>query len=706
MHPPQPETAGPLVEPGSTEQGSRYVVSYASQNAHCHTRYIVKQFMLQLYIEGSTQSPYRRFLALEKHATIDYGHSSDKYISNKAYPSRRAFKFILPWCTHYPLLAEFFVPNVGSHIMVDLGDEFGDVFGGSGERGKVRDYNVYLVTEHGSATALSSTGTQSTPFEHANVYKSPDGKFAVVHQIETYGQNRKITVIDSSPDDQRHPRPVVFSYDTQYARGEPHTFGPSNYLAGDELPIVRPKLFNLTTKKQIEVKKDFINNPYIEDASWKFRDNKYRYMYYERGLRRIRMVEIDESGEARIIMEETAEQYIDYYTKPAWVFLDKTEKMVYLSEADGYNHVYLINTTLIEGDNPSSVTITPSGHGDMVQQVTKGNFSVYEVNHVDEKPKVLFFTAYGMVDGQDPYYLHQARVNYDGTGFKVLTADGDGDHNVTWLENNKFEDRWSRVDLPLRGAIRDEYGKKIGTLEVNSTLHDNITLPERFNTPGRDRATQIYGIIVKPTYFNSSKKYRVIENIYSVVVIDGMGTNWRGRAFQHFTYKNFRDSGFEDRKIWMRAAADTRPWIDLSGGVGIYGASAGGYNAMAALLWHGEFYTAAIADSGNHDQRLANAEYGEVFMGWPVDDAIYDASSNVVNAHRLNGSLLLLVGELDDNVDPSCTLQVVNALNAAGKDFDFMLVPGAGHGVLHLRDEIVQLGNKFNNFWKNWLSSK
>ncbi|WPB04536.1 uncharacterized protein RHO25_009182 [Cercospora beticola] len=270
----------------------------------------------------------------------------------------------------------------------------------------VRDYNVYLVTENGSTTALSSTGTQSTPFDHANVYKSPDGGFAVVHQIETYGQNRTITVIDSSPDDQRHPRPVVFSYDTQYARGEPHTYGPSNYLAGDDLPIVHPKLFDLTTEKQIEVRKDFIDNPYmIEDASWKFRDNKYRYMYYERGLRRIRMVEIDESGEARIIMEETAEQYIDYYTKPAWVFLDKTEQMVYLSEADGYNHVYLINTTRIEGGNPGSVTITPSGHGDMVQQVTKGNFSVYEVNHVDEKQKILFFTAYGMVDGQDPYYL-------------------------------------------------------------------------------------------------------------------------------------------------------------------------------------------------------------------------------------------------------------------------------------------------------------
>ncbi|GIZ45708.1 hypothetical protein CKM354_000886300 [Cercospora kikuchii] len=602
----------------------------------------------------------------------------------------------------------------------------------------VRDYNVYLVTENDSTTALSSTGTQSTPFDHANVYKSTDGKFVVVHQIETYGQNRTITVIDSSPDDQRHPRPVVFSYDNQYDRGEPHTYGPSNYLPGDDLPIVRPKLFDLTTKKQIEVKKDFIDNPYmIEDASWKFRDNKYRYMYYERGLRRIRMVEIDESGEARIIMEETAEQYIDYYTKPAWVFLDKTEQMAYLSEADGYNHVYLINTTRIEGGNPSSVTITPSGHGDMVQQVTKGNFSVYEINHVDERQKVLFFTAYSMVDGQDPYYLHQARVNYDGTGFKILTADGDGDHNVTWLENNAFEDRWSRVDLPLRGALRDEYGKKIGTVEVNSTVSNNITIPERFNTPGRDGVTQIYGVIVKPNDFNSSKKYRVIENIYNgathfyapkglgargqaqlasyqrtsdtlgvvIVVIDGMGTNWRGRAFQQFTYKNFKDSGFEDRKIWMRAAADTRPWMDLSGGVGIYGGSAGGYNAMAALLWHSEFYTAAIADAGNHDQRLANAEYGEVFMGWPVDDAIYDASSNVVNAHRLNGSLLLLVGELDDNVDPSCTLQVVNALNAAGKDFDFMIVPGAGHTVLHLRHEIVQLGKKFNNFWKNWLSS-
>ncbi|WPB04535.1 uncharacterized protein RHO25_009181 [Cercospora beticola] len=110
---------------------------------------------------------------------------------------------------------------------------------------------------------------------------------------------------------------------------------------------------------------------------------------------------------------------------------------------------------------------------------------------------------------------HQARVNYDGTGFKVLTADGDGHHNLKWLENNTFEDRWSRVDLPLKGAIRDEYGEKIGTLEVNSTVHDNITIPERFNTAGRDGTTQIYGIIVKPRHFNSSKKYRVIENIYS-----------------------------------------------------------------------------------------------------------------------------------------------------------------------------------------------
>jgi dipeptidyl aminopeptidase/acylaminoacyl peptidase len=229
-------------------------------------------------------------------------------------------------------------------------------------------------------------------------------------------------------------------------------------------------------------------------------------------------------------------------------------------------------------------------------------------------------------------------------------------------------------------------------------------MPERFVAKGRDGQTDIHGVLIRPSHFDPAKTYPVVEDIYAgphgafapkdfepgrrlheiaelgfiVVKLDGMGTNHRGKAFHDVCWKNLKDAGFPDRIAWIRAAAATRPWMDL-GRVGIYGGSAGGQNAMRALIDHGDFYRVAVADCGCHDNRMDKIWWNEQWLGWPID-ASYEGNSNVADAAKLRGQLLLIVGELDTNVDPASTTQVVHALQKAGKSFEFMPIAGAGHG--------------------------
>jgi dipeptidyl aminopeptidase/acylaminoacyl peptidase len=240
--------------------------------------------------------------------------------------------------------------------------------------------------------------------------------------------------------------------------------------------------------------------------------------------------------------------------------------------------------------------------------------------------------------------------------------------------------------------------------DASTLLAAGWTMPERFVAKGRDGRTDIHGVIIKPSNFDPLKKYPVVENIYAgphsaftpkefgrllghhtiaelgfiVVQMDGMGTNHRGKAFHDLCWKNIKDAGFPDRKLWIKEAAETRPWMDLSR-VGIYGGSAGGQSAMRALIDHHDFYKVAVADCGCHDNRMDKIWWNEQWMGWPVDDS-YIQSSNKEDAHKLQGHLLLIVGELDTNVDPASTTQVVAALQKAGKTFDFMPIVGTGHG--------------------------
>jgi dipeptidyl aminopeptidase/acylaminoacyl peptidase len=328
------------------------------------------------------------------------------------------------------------------------------------------------------------------------------------------------------------------------------------------------------------------------------------------------------------------------------------------------------------------------------------------VNRVDEEKKQIWFEASGVKAGEDPYFVHAYRINFDGSGLMPLT-EGPGNHHVEFSSDGKFYvDLVSTIDTaPVLTLYRTEGNAKVAELErgdIDKLKAAGWRAPEPFMAKGRDGKTDIWGVVWKPVNFDAKKKYPVVENIYAgpqgsfvpktfsaraealtelgfvVVQIDGMGTNNRSKAFHDVAWHNLKDAGFPDRIAWHKAYAAGHPWYDISR-VGIFGTSAGGQNSMGALLFHPEFYKVAVSNSGCHDNRMDKIWWNEQWMGWPIGPQ-YSESSNVDNAWRLQGKLMLVVGEMDKNVDPSSTFQVADRLEKANKSFDLLYVPGGGHG--------------------------
>ena len=371
--------------------------------------------------------------------------------------------------------------------------------------------------------------------------------------------------------------------------------------------------------------------------------------------------------------------------------VDDGKQIIWMSERDGWNHLYLYD----------------GATGNVVNQITKGEWVVRGVDKVDDEHRQIYFHASGMDAGENPYFEHYFRINFDGSGLTPFTEAG-ADHHVSFSSDLKYYvDTASRVDMAPVSVLRDAAnGKALVELErtdISGLVKSGWRAPEAFSAKGRDGKTDIWGVIMRPEHFNPSLKYPVVELIYAgpqdsfvpksfspyysmqslaelgfvVVQIDGMGTSNRSKAFHDVCWKNLADAGFPDRIMWHKAVAAKYPWYDITR-VGIYGHSAGGQSALGALLFHPEFYKAAVATSGCHDNRMDKIWWNEQWMGWPLGPQ-YIASSNVENANRLKGRLLLSVGELDENVDPASTMQVVNALIKAGKTFDFVFLPGQGH---------------------------
>jgi dipeptidyl aminopeptidase/acylaminoacyl peptidase len=541
-----------------------------------------------------------------------------------------------------------------------------------------REYNVFLQErETGQETTLTQDGRPEDRYEGAPVWSPDSRRFVLFKTIPA--QEHKIYIVESSPKDQVQPKLHQHDY----------------LKPGDRIAHPRPHLFDTATRQNTPIRDDLFANPWeISDVRWEPDGRRFTFLYNQRGHQVMRFIAVDaETGEVRAIIDEQAKTFIDWTNKVFLHRLDATHEAIWMSERDGWNHLYLYDTST----------------GEVKNRITRGEWVVRGVDRVDEAKRQIWFRAGGIYPEQDPYHVHYARVNFDGTGLTLLT-EGDGTHTVVFSPDGRYlVDIYSRVDLPpVTELRRAEDGQRVIELERGdaSALHAmGWKPPERFVAKGRDGKTDIYGLLFRPFRFDPAHKYPVIEAIYAgpqgshvpkafsashgaqqmaelgfiVVQIDGMGTNNRSRMFHDVCWKNLADAGFPDRIRWIRAAAAKYPSLDLTR-VGIYGTSAGGQNALGGLLLHGDFYQVGVSDCGCHDNRMDKIWWNEQWMGWPVGPH-YAEQSNVTLAPRLKGKLLLIAGEMDTNVDPASTMQVVNALMQADKDFDLLIVPGAGHGV-------------------------
>ena len=535
--------------------------------------------------------------------------------------------------------------------------------------------------ETGVVTHLETDLDGKSPFR-GRIFWAPDSSAFVVSNTKDVTR-RKVTIVESSPPDQLQPKLREFSYPKP----------------GDPLPKPTPVLFRIDEAGHSwqAISTKLFPNPFTETDSltvvWSPNSREFYLNDNERGHQQYRILAANaETGDVRVVVEETADTFIDYRGKTWRHWLHESGELIWMSERDGWCHLWLYDIAT----------------GKVKNRITQGAWPVRNVLHVDVERRVIWFLASGLNTDEDPYHLHLCRVKFDGSEFRQLTS-ADGNHQIEFSPDRQFFiAKWSRVDHPpvheLRKSVDGSLVCRLEEADIDALLETGWSMPERFVAAGRDGKTDIHGLLIKPSNFDPVKSYPVVENIYAgphsafvpkdfglmtglyrvaelgfiVVKIDGMGTNHRGKAFHDVCWKNLKDAGFPDRIAWIKAAAEDRPWMDLTR-VGIYGGSAGGQNAMRALLDHHDFYHVAVADCGCHDNRMDKVWWNEQWMGWPVDES-YARNSNAEDARKLKGELLLIVGELDRNVDPASTLQVVGALQKAGKRFELMPIIGAGHG--------------------------
>lgn len=538
----------------------------------------------------------------------------------------------------------------------------------------LRDGQIVIRTSASEERALTTDGGPKTPYR--NLWMSPSRRYLAATRAIPVPAGLMYN-IESSPKEGLRPKLVQHHY----------------ALPGDPIDQLEVFCFDLQTGESRRAQCEAIDYGGVNNLRWKADGRRFTFERQYRGFQRETITEVDaETGASRVIVDETSSTFIFPPFRFAH-YLDDTGEILWTSERDNWNHLYLYDADT----------------GRVKNQVTSGPWLVRGVERVDAQARTITFMAGGVEADDDPYLVHYYRINFDGTGLVALTP-GNGQHEVKFSPDRKyFIDSYSRVDLPPIHELRlTEDGSLIAKLEeadAADLLKAGVRLPEPFVAKGRDGKTDIFGVIYSPSKLEAGKRYPVIEDIYAgpqgfavpkafsatrgnqalaelgffVVQIDGMGMGMRSKAFHETTYRNLGDSGFPDRILWMRAAAKKHPAMDLSR-VGIFGVSAGGYNAARALIAHPEFYKAAVAICGNHDHRTDKLWWNEMWMGYPVGPHYAD-QSNIVQAAKLQGKLFLIHGELDDNVNPSAsTLQFANALIKANKDFDLLLVPGAGHG--------------------------
>ena len=509
---------------------------------------------------------------------------------------------------------------------------------------------------------------------------------AVIAMKVKRGQRHPVHLVEAAPKDHLEPSLKTIDYTKP----------------GDEIDLRVPHLFRIeratdgpaaTVVREVSVDTALLSNPWsLDGAHFLGGGKELCFLYNQRGHQVVRLIAIDlASGSVRTVAEQSYPTFVDW-TNKVWVhWLDATGELLWMTERTGSSQIELIDAAT----------------GVMKRAVTAGPWLVRSVHAVNDSARTIDVAIRGVAN-QDPYHEHHARVSLDTDAVTMLTS-GNGTCEVKFsVDRTAYLCVRSRADIPpvheLRRASDGAVVQELGAGDARAMRAAGWIAPEPFVAKGRDGRTDIWGLVYRPTGYDATKSYPIIENIYAgphdqhvpkafdltsrsreyaelgaiVVQIDGMGTNWRGKAFHDVCWKNLKDAGFPDRIAWIRELAARDSAVDLTR-VGIFGGSAGGQSAMRALLDHWDFYTVAVADCGCHDNRMDKIWWNEQWLGWPIDES-YAANSNAADAAKLGGALMLMVGALDENVDPSSTMQVAQKLIEAGKDFELLVFPRSGHG--------------------------
>lgn len=429
------------------------------------------------------------------------------------------------------------------------------------------------------------------------------------------------------------------------------------------------------------------------------------------------------TGDVRDVFEEkVATQYESGQGTINNRFLDKTNEIIWYSERDDWGHLYMYDANT----------------GKLKYQITKGAFVVTQLLKIDEANKVLYFMANGREAGRDPYYAHFYCVNFDGSNLKLLTPE-DGNHNITLSPDGKyFTDNYSQPHVPPVSVLRDMKGKLITELErtdISKLLATGWKPAEPIKVRSADNKWDLYGLIFKPRDFNPSKKYPIINYVYPgpqgggvgtrnfasargdhqaladlgfiVVIIDGSCNPDRSKSFHDACYGNMGDNTLNDQIAGIKQLAAARPYLDIDK-VGIWGHSGGGFATADAMFTFPEFYKVGISESGNHDNRNYEDDWGERYIGLetkgPSGKTNYEEQANQINAGNLKGKLMLAHGGMDDNVPPYNTYLVVDALQKANKDFDLVIFPNARHG--YGADALYMTRRRWDYFGKNLMGAE
>ena len=438
----------------------------------------------------------------------------------------------------------------------------------------------------------------------------------------------------------------------------------------------------------------------FDDNEWNADGSKLAFVSSSRDHKeaKLRIADAATGIVKEVLEEKVTTQYESGQGSVNWHYLAASNEIIWYSERDDWGHLYLYDAQT----------------GKLKNQIIVGDFVVTRLLKTDEKNRVLFFEANGREKGRDPYFSHFYRVDFDGKNLQLLTPD-DGHHSISLSPDHKFfVDCYSKPDVPSHTVLRNMKGELITPLEktdISKLIATGWKAPEPITVKSRDGKWDLYGLMFTPTTLDRTKKYPVVNYIYPgpqgggvgnrsftsarsdhqalaelgfvVVVIDGTCNPNRSKSFHDVCYGNMADNTLEDQIAGLKQLAAKNPFMDLDK-VGIWGHSGGGYATAAAMFRYPDFYKVGISESGNHDNRNYEDDWGERYIGLLVKEATgksnYDNQANQNFAANLKGKLMLAHGGMDDNVPPYNTYLVVDALVKANKDFDLVIFPNARHG--------------------------